>query len=41
MFMDKVTMNKMAEELIEQAKQMSKEKFLAFAEEVYGIDRDT
>ena len=39
--MDRVTMDKMAEELIEQAKQMSKEKFLTFAENMYGIDRET
>lgn len=39
--MDRVTMDAMAEELIEQAKQMSKEKFLTFAENMYGIDRET
>lgn len=38
--MDKMAINKVANELIEQAKQMSKEKFLAFAEAVYGIDKD-
>ena len=39
--MDKVSINKIADELIEQAKQLSKEKFLDFAEKVYGTDRDT
>lgn len=38
--MDKMAINKVANELIEQAKQMSKEKFLIFAKEVYGIDED-
>lgn len=38
--MDKNELNKIAEQLIERAKQMSKEKILAFAEGIYGADRD-
>ncbi len=38
--MERATISKVANELIEQAKQMSKEKFLTFAKEVYGIDED-
>lgn len=38
--MDKVLMNQIAEELIEKAKQLSKEKFLTFTENIYGIDRE-
>ena len=38
--MDKNELNKIAEELIERAKQMSKEKILAFAEGIYGTDSD-
>jgi len=38
--MDKVLMNEIAEELIEKAKEVSKEKFLTFAENIYGIDRE-